>query len=385
MDAPDPTALRDRGPELMGVSCFLTVFGTAFVAARFWARYAATRPLGWDDLFLFLAMAAGLAGQGLTIAGVMYGSGKPFLTLDIADVVQCMKYSTFAIFCNGIAMAMLKLGIGSSLLRLNLSKVFNIGIIVCIVISLIVNLTVFPTTFGGCKPIEKAWNKDPNLPGSCWPRKVSLVMSYLQTTGNIVTDLAFSIGPLVYLSKVRVSRYNKWALRGVFIIGLTASACAIAKATELPAILNTKDPTYAATNLTIWVKAEFNAGLFAASLPPLKATFEKMLRKFGVMSGLSTPSNTHTYGGGGYSARKRYGEQSSRSRRQASMGFDLGDDDVDRTTYVMKDVSRSSPTNGGSIDEDQRQILRPDGGGGYITRTTEYSVSRATLASHNDA
>ncbi|PGH33029.1 hypothetical protein GX50_04175 [[Emmonsia] crescens] len=386
MDNPGMLSKLDRGPELMGVTCFLTIFGTAFVVARFWARYAAVRPFGLDDLFIFLAMLAGLAGQGLTIAGIAHGSGKPFLTLDIADVVQAMKFSTFAILCNGLAMAFLKVGIGFSLLRLNLSKIFNLAVIACIVISLIVNLTVIPTTFAGCTPINKTWNKDPRIPGSCWPRKVSLAMSYLQTTGNIVTDLAFSVVPLVYLAKVRVSRYNQWALRGVFLIGLTASACAIAKATELPALLNTKDPTYVAVNLTIWVKAEFNAGLFAASLPPLKSTFERMLRKCGVMSGLSTPSNTHSYGNGAYSARKRYGDQSSRGRRQNSNGFDLADDDTEeRTAYAMKDVSRSSPTNAGSMDEDQRQILQPDANGGYITRTTEYSVSRATLASNNDA
>lgn len=104
------------------------------------------------------------------------------------------------------------------------------------------------------------------------------------------------------------------------------------------------------------------------------------------MSGLSTPSNTHSYGNGAYSARKRYGDQSSRGRRQNSNGFDLADDDTEeRTAYAMKDVSRSSPTNAGSMDEDQRQILQPDANGGYITRTTEYSVSRATLASNNDA
>ncbi|EER37454.1 conserved hypothetical protein [Histoplasma capsulatum var. duboisii H88] len=377
---PSMTSKPDRGPELMGVSCFLTIFGTLFVVARFWARYAAARAFGWDDLFLFLAMLAGLAGQGLTIAGVKYGSGKPFLTLDIADVVQCMKFSTFAILCNGLAMAFLKVGIGSSLLRLDLSRVFNFCVIACIAISLIVNLTVIPTTFAGCKPLEKTWNKDPTLAGTCWPRKVSLVMSYLQT------NVAFSIGPLVYLSQVRVSRYNKWALRGVFVIGLAASACAIAKATELPAILNTKDPTYAAVNLTIWVKAEFNAGLFAASLPPLKSTFERVLRKFGVMSGLSTPSNTRSYGNGAYSGRKRYGDQSSRGRRQTSLAYGFGDGDAEeRTAYAMKDVSRSSPTNTGSMDEDQKQILPADGSDGYITRTTEYSVSRATLASRNDA
>lgn len=111
------------------------------------------------------------------------------MTLDIADVVQCMKFSTFAILCNGLAMAFLKVGIGSSLLRLDLSRVFNFCVIACIAISLIVNLTVIPTTFAGCKPLEKTWNKDPTLAGTCWPRKVSLVMSYLQTSECIYSRL----------------------------------------------------------------------------------------------------------------------------------------------------------------------------------------------------
>lgn len=34
----------------------------------------------------------------------------------------------------------------------------------------------------------------------------------------------------------------------------SATACAIGKATELPALLKTKDPTYDAVSLTIWVK-----------------------------------------------------------------------------------------------------------------------------------
>jgi hypothetical protein len=40
------------------------------------------------------------------------------------------------------------------------------------------------------------------------------------SVGNIVTDLLFTLGPLYYLRKVKVSRYNQWALRGVFCIGL---------------------------------------------------------------------------------------------------------------------------------------------------------------------
>jgi hypothetical protein len=61
--------------------------------------------------------------------------------------------------------------------------------------------------------------------------------------GNIVTDLFYSLSPLYYLSKVKVSVYNKWALRGVFLMGLLATVCAVAKCTELPKIRTTTDPT----------------------------------------------------------------------------------------------------------------------------------------------
>lgn len=102
-------------------------------------------------------------------------------TLDSLDVVEAMKYSNFAVFCNGLAMAFLKVGIGASLLRINLSRVFSVVIILSIIVSLVVNLTVFGGSFAACQPIEKIWNKDPTLDGTCWPRKVSLAFSYLQT------------------------------------------------------------------------------------------------------------------------------------------------------------------------------------------------------------
>ena len=61
--------------------------------------------------------------------------------------------------------------------------------------------------------------------------------------GNILTDLFYSLGPLYYLSRVRVSVYNKWALRGVFMIGLVATICSIAKCEELPKLKSSTDPT----------------------------------------------------------------------------------------------------------------------------------------------
>jgi hypothetical protein len=77
--------------------------------------------------------------------------------------------------------------------------------------------------------------------------RILLTCSALRLTvfavGNIVTDLFYSLSPLYYLSNVKVSVYNKWALRGVFMIGLLATVCAVAKCTELPRLGSTTNPT----------------------------------------------------------------------------------------------------------------------------------------------
>lgn len=233
----------------MGVSIALTVWAAIFVCARLYTRLFKTKSFGWDDGFIAFAcvrsftvlnlnllterQAASIAGLGLTLAGVSYGSGQTIEVLDLANVPYVMKFSNFAIFCNGIAMCAMKVGIGISMLRLQLSKRFNIAVYVAIVLSVIVNLTVLFGCFATCRPIERIWNL--GVEGKCWPKWSSLLFSYTQTgmgnhcthsltltnvAGNIVTDLLFTLGPLYYLRKVKVSRYNKWALRGVFCIGL---------------------------------------------------------------------------------------------------------------------------------------------------------------------
>lgn len=286
-------------------------------------------------------------------------------------------------------MCTLKVSIGVSLLRLQLSKRFNIVIWISIVISLLVNLTVFPGTFAACRPIARVWDR--NIPGHCWPSITNTAFSYTQTMGNILTDLIFTFGPIVYLSKVKVSKHNKWALRGVFLIGLTATACAIAKATELPIIGNSTDPTYDTVDLTIWVKAELNAGLMAASIPPLKKTFENVLASwFGVVMQYSTSGRTpaHTRTPSGYS--HGYGPGTFRSSRiGVARGRKLNDIDTDVTeSYVMNDMTKreSQEARRSSITEDQRHILQETSDQGAeeskdnsITKTMEYSVSTETM------
>lgn len=86
----------------------------------------------------------------------------------------------------------------------------------------------------------------------------------------------------------------------LFLIGLSASACSVAKLPELHKLSNTTDPTCkyissvftgllrtskltlidAGAGISTYTAAEFNVGLIATSIPPLKPMFESTLKYF---------------------------------------------------------------------------------------------------------
>jgi hypothetical protein len=148
----------------------------------------------------------------VTIKTATLGLGLTFLDLNLDNLPDLLKFVQISIFLNGVEMCALKVGIGLSLLRLRLSKVFNWAVIGCIIVSLLVNLIVFPGFFAQCRPMARLWDK--SIPGTCWDENASLAFSYTQTgtlyrlicllgplltlhvVGNILTDFAFTFGPL---------------------------------------------------------------------------------------------------------------------------------------------------------------------------------------------
>lgn len=97
------------------------------------------------------------------------------------------------------------------------------------------------------------------------------------------------------------------------------------------------------------------------------------------MTGLTTPKNT--YQSGEYGRSRNF-----RSRTRASMGLTLDDDDDEHgsSAYVMNGIQNPSQTDGESLEEDQKHILKGSGDhGDWITKTTEYTVSHDTRFGDN--
>ncbi|GME45226.1 hypothetical protein GTA08_BOTSDO12055 [Neofusicoccum parvum] len=370
----------DRSADLIAASVILTVFASIFVAARLWTRIFRTQAFGWDDGFIIVAWAATISTTAMLLASVANGYGKPILSITPpTKIPEALKYSNFGVLTNGIAMGTMKMSIGFSMLRIQLAKTFTIIIWITMVLSVLVNMNVLVGCFKSCTPMERIW--DLTVPGTCWPTQVNVVLAYLQSTGNILTDLLLTFGLLVCLTKLKLSTYNKWALRGVFLIGLVATISAIVKLTKLPALMKTQDPTWDGVDLSLWVNVEMNCGLFAASLPPLKATFEGILtRYFNVSLGSSSSrygSNQRYAGYGGYGSRK-----SRASRIPEPDVFDGDESKTMGSTFVLETVrNKNGSEDGISVESDQRHILRngglpgQGGHGHFITKTVDYTVS----------
>jgi hypothetical protein len=130
--------------------------------------------------------------------------------------------------------------------------------------------------------------------------------------------------------------------------------------------------------ITIWVRAELNAGLVAAAIPPLKSLFENILRNvFGVRSQLRSNTNG-------------YGPKTGNTRR--SCVHDLEDDEIAMRSHAAHLHSgnefqlhphseRNSIDGGSSGFEDQQRKTDSEDQGQYggqhhgpITKTISYTI-----------
>lgn len=55
----------DRSPDLIATSVVLTVFSSAFVAARLYTRTFRTKAFGWDDGFIIVAWVSAFRRQAI--------------------------------------------------------------------------------------------------------------------------------------------------------------------------------------------------------------------------------------------------------------------------------------------------------------------------------
>ncbi|KAI0508841.1 hypothetical protein F5B22DRAFT_377160 [Xylaria bambusicola] len=120
-----------------------------------------------------------------------------------------------------------------------------------------------------CVPVQGLWDK--SVKAKC---QNQLIGVYLNAVGTLVTDIAILVLPIPAIWGLNLPKTQKWALIGIFSIGIFTSAISIVRLTTLNS--PNDDLTYNAVTSSCWSVAELSSGIIAAALAttrPLVSSF----------------------------------------------------------------------------------------------------------------
>ncbi|CAM1510056.1 Fc.00g003910.m01.CDS01 [Cosmosporella sp. VM-42] len=332
-DAPIPSNPDENGgPAILAATLLITALATITVVARIYVRGFVIRNPGYDDGFMIFAMALAWAGQGVIVAQVSHGAGRHLGDVDPLVYQTGMKLNFVSQPIFLIAICVVKLAVGSSLLRIASTKFYKYLIVSIMGFMAFYTIGCFFTLIFQCTDIRILW--DSSVKATCWSKNTLQGLSYTNAALNILTDLLFAIViPTPMLWNLNVHFRTRVSLIGILGLGVFACAAAFVKLGYVTNYGKLGDWLWDSQNITIWTAVELNVGIMAGSLPCLRPIFRTFLGSYYGKGSRKTPTTAGTgtnYGHGTLRSAKNWQSLSSGRR---------GADDVADETSSQKAIN----------------------------------------------
>ncbi|KAH7117503.1 hypothetical protein EDB81DRAFT_818667 [Dactylonectria macrodidyma] len=289
---------ENRGPDILAATLLVTTLATITMIARSYVRLFVIRNTGWDDAFMTIAIALAWAGQGLIIPQVLHGAGRHIGDVDPAIYQTGLKLNFISQPIFLIAICVVKLSVGSSLLRIASIKSYKYLILSIMGFMVFYTIGCFFTILFQCTNIRCFW--DNTVKATCWSRQARQGLSYANASFNILTDLLFAIViPIPMLWNLNVHFRTRISLIGILGLGVFACAAAVVKLVYITNYGKVGDWLWDSRNLTIWTAVELNVGIIAGSLPCLRPILKRFLGSIygkGSRKAPTTGNNNYSHG-----------------------------------------------------------------------------------------
>ncbi|KAI8202037.1 hypothetical protein KHU50_005228 [Colletotrichum sp. SAR 10_65] len=298
-----------------------------------------------SDGFMTLAMAIAIAGEGVLITQVRHGVGRHTGDVDLVvdyPIAMKMSFVSQPLFLS--ALCLVKLAVGSSLLRIASKKLYKSMIIGIMVFMTAYTIACIFTIVFQCTDVRIFW--DFNVDSTCWDIETIKSLAYANSSVNILTDLLFGIAiPAPMLWTLNVPTRVRISLMIILGLGVFACAAACVKVYYVvTAYGKTFDPLWDSRNIQMWTVIEANVGVIAGSLPTLRPLFKDFLGSI-YGKGSKAPTGNTYYGRG-------EGNRAPRPRKdKTGDGYEMG-------TYASRPVGSTTVMAGGGADDSDESLYK---------------------------
>lgn len=160
-----------------------------------------------------------IIGQILIIPEVYYGAGRHKQYIDPADFANGYKLNFITQPIYLFAICLVKISIGFFLLRVAVASVYRRIIIGIMAFMGFYTVGCFFTIVLQCTNLAVQW--DPNVKATCWNAHTIKILSYVNVSLNILTDVMFSIViPIPLLWSLQMNKRQKSSLMCILGLGI---------------------------------------------------------------------------------------------------------------------------------------------------------------------
>ncbi|TAQ85467.1 hypothetical protein B7494_g6209 [Chlorociboria aeruginascens] len=278
--------MKDLGPTILGVLYTFLVLSLLTVGARCYTRVFIVRGFGIDDGLLVLAMALYIMNTAFSTLGVYYGLGRHTSSLTLRQTIEASKWLFIVEVFYVANTALVKLSVGSTLLRLGEKAIYKYIIWAALAINIVICVIVEGFRIFSCSPVDYNWKKsDPTETGHCLMARTGERAAYAFSGITIFLDFLFAILPVFMLWNLKMSWQVKSSIMFILSLGVFATIANFIRLKSVVHFANTAD------ELFIWSIVEAGSGMVASSL----ATLRPLVRKLRINGFGDSSRNTAGY------------------------------------------------------------------------------------------
>jgi hypothetical protein len=323
-DRPQPTGLSNLplttstvylAHSLIGVAIAFILLSTAIFGARLFTRSRPVVHFGRDDWVACVAYVSALMvdwkrlsshavlikRQTLTtmdacmaVVSVRFALGKNPQFLPTTELPHIGLMAFMEAVLGAWAMAAIKTSVACVFLRLRHTKPWRVFLVATITAQCLMALFITIMHATRYIPLDAQWSPDLAIRNNAqvWSDWAFGIAISVTSSINILTDIVFSLLPLVFLREIQRPLREKVVIGGLMAMGLVGSSASVIKTTKVHNFGKGNNPLANGIRIALWSLLEEQLGFIAACVPCLKALFQRFLCHFGLI----TTSRSRTAG-----------------------------------------------------------------------------------------